>query len=111
MFFKKLYFPVYIAVLIVLTFLQSCNKKPKDSTPKKFDRVEINKILELGYKHHESLKYDSSYYYFNKAKFVAEIKKDTSVIIHSLSWMAQIQNNLGDYSGSETTELSKPFIC
>ncbi|QIH38204.1 ATP-binding protein [Flavobacterium sp. Sr18] len=105
MFFKKLYFPVYIAVLIVLTFLQSCNKKPKDSTPKKFDRVEINKFLELGYKHHESLKYDSSYYYFNKAKFVAEIKKDTSVIIHSLGWMAQIQNNLGDYSGSETTAI------
>ena len=105
MFFKKLYFPVYIAVLIVLTFLQSCNKKPKDSTPKKFDRVEINKFLELGYKHHESLKYDSSYYYFNKAKYAAEIKKDTSIIIHSLGWMAQIQNNLGDYSGSETTAI------
>ena len=105
MVFKKLYFPVYLAILIVLTFLQSCNKKPKHSTTKKFDRVEINKFLELGYKHLESFKYDSSYYYFNKAKYAAEIKKDTSIIIHSLARMAQIQTNLGDYSGSETTAI------
>ncbi|MFV8270095.1 ATP-binding protein [Flavobacterium sp. GT2N3] len=105
MVFKKLYFPVYLAILIVLAFLQSCNKKPKHSTTKKFDRVEINKFLELGYKHLESFKYDSSYYYFNKAKYAAEIKKDTSIIIHSLARMAQIQTNLGDYSGSETTAI------
>lgn len=102
MVFKKLYFPVYIAVLIVLTFLQSCNKKPKGSTPKKFDRVEINKFMELGYKHTENLEFDSSYYYFNKAKYAAEIKKDTSKVILSLSWMAQTQRLLADYSGSET---------
>lgn len=105
MVFKKLYFPVYIAVLIALTFLQSCNKKPKDSTPKKFDRVDINKFMELGYKHTENLKYDSSYYYFNKAYHNAEIKNDTSVIILSLAWMAQTQRLLADYSGSETTAI------
>ena len=103
MFFKKLYFPVYIAVLIVLTFLQSCNKKPKDSTPKKFDRVEINKFMEIGYKHTDNLEFDSSFYYFNKAKYAAELKKDTSKIILSLSWMAQTQRLLADYSSSETT--------
>lgn len=102
MVFKKLYFPVYIAVLIVLTFLQSCNNKPKDSTPKKFDRVEINKFMEIGYKHTDNLEFDSSYYYFNKAKYAAELKKDTSKIILSLSWMAQTQRLLADYSGSET---------
>ncbi|RKS90280.1 tetratricopeptide repeat protein [Flavobacterium limicola] len=111
MVFKKLYFPAYIAVLIVLTFLQSCNKKPKDSTPKKFDRVEINRLIDIGHKHYENEAFDSSYYYFNKAKYAAEIKKDTSRIIQSLSWMAEIQRNQGDYSGSETTSIEAfPFI-
>lgn len=105
MVFQKLYFAFYIALLIVLIFLQSCNKKPKDSTPKKFDRVEINKFMELGYKHTENLEYDSSYYYFNKAYYDAEIKKDTSNIILSLAWMAQTQRLLADYSGSETTAI------
>jgi hypothetical protein len=39
-----------------------------------------------------------AYYYFNKAKNAAEIKKDTSRIINSLL-MAQIQRHQGDYVG------------
>jgi hypothetical protein len=45
---------------------------------------------------------DSAYYYFNKAKNAAEIKKDTSRIINSLSWMAQIQRHQGDYESEAT---------
>jgi signal transduction histidine kinase len=92
-------------------FLQSCTKTQTDISTKKTNRVEINHFLELGYKHHENLQLDSSYYYFNKAKYAAEIKKDTSAIIHSLGWMAEIQRSQGDYTGSEATSIEAlPFL-
>lgn len=100
---RKLQFPVYILILMLSFFLESCTKTQKDISTKKTNRLEINHFLELGYKYHENLQLDSSYYYFNKAKYAAEIKKDTSAIIHSLAWMAEIQRSQGDYTGSETT--------
>jgi hypothetical protein len=41
-----------------------------------------------------------------QSKNAAEIK-DTSRIINSLSWMAQIQRHQGDYVGSEATAVEK----
>jgi tetratricopeptide (TPR) repeat protein len=108
---RKLQFPVYILILILSFFLQSCTKTQTDISTKKTNRVQINHFLELGYKHHENLQLDSSYYYFNKAKYAAEIKKDTSAIIHSLGWMAEIQRSQGDYTGSEATSIEAlPFL-
>lgn len=93
-----------------MLLLYSCDKKiPKLS--KKRDRTIIEKYLELGYKNNENSNFDSSYYYFNKAKYIAEIQKDTSIIVHSLAFMAQVQSKQGDYSGSEATSIEAlPFI-
>lgn len=106
--FKNLYLPIYISLWSVFIFLQSCEEAPKKTPTKKINTTEIDRLLELGYKYNDKAKFDSSYYYFNKAKYAAEVKKDTSRIIHSLGWMAQIQNNFGDYSASETT-LTEAF--
>jgi hypothetical protein len=103
--FKKKYFLVFYLFLALLFLTQSCEKKKRNNSSKKQDLTEINRLIDIGHKHYENEAFDSSYYYFNKAKFAAEIKKDTSRIIHSISWMAQIQTYLGDYSGSETTSI------
>ena len=108
---KNKYSVICITVVIILTLLlYSCTKKtPK--LPKKRDRTTIEKYLELGYKNNSNSNFDSSYYYFNKAKHTAEIQKDTSIIIHSLAWMAEIQRKQGDYSGSEDTSIEAlPYI-
>jgi tetratricopeptide (TPR) repeat protein/two-component sensor histidine kinase len=109
---KKLCFPIYILLLtILLVFQSSCNKQSKNDITKTQDFTEINKLLAIGHKHFENEEIDSSYYYFNKAKNASEIKKDTSRIILSLSWMAQIQRNQGDFAGSEATAVEAlPFI-
>ncbi|MFV5689224.1 ATP-binding protein [Flavobacterium sp. ZT3R25] len=91
--------------MTTLFFTQSCEKKNQKNYKKKTDVTEINSFLAIGHKHYENEEFDSSYYYYNKAKFASELKKDTSRIIHSLSWLAQIQRNLGDYSGSESTSI------
>lgn len=67
--------------------------------------VEINRLIELGEKHFKNLKYDSSYYFFNKAKSLCDVKKDTSKIIYAIIIIASIEQNQGDYSSSETTLL------
>lgn len=109
---RRLYFPIHIFVLtILLVFQSSCGKKSKKDITKTKDFTEINKLLANGYKHFQNEETDSAYYYLNKAKNAAEIKKDTSRIINSLSWMAQIQRHQGDYAGSEATAVEAlPFI-
>ncbi|MFV8344093.1 tetratricopeptide repeat-containing sensor histidine kinase [Flavobacterium sp. XS2P39] len=92
-------------MLAFFLVLQSCEKKTRTNPKKQHNLAEINRLLEVAHKHNENQEFDSSYYYFSKAKYAAELKKDTSRIIHSLSWMAQIQRNQGDYFGSETTSI------
>ena len=73
--------------------------------------VEINRLIELGEKHYKNVKYDSSYYYFNKAKSLCDVKKDTAKIIYTILNLATIEQNQGDYSASESTVLEAlPFL-
>jgi signal transduction histidine kinase len=111
MILTKSAFSNFILLIATLLLTQSCKKKAPDNPKTKQDVADINRLLAVGHKHYESEEFDSSYYYYSKAKYAAEIKKDTSRIIQSLSWMAEIQRNEGDYSGSETTSIEAfPFI-
>jgi Flp pilus assembly protein TadD len=105
MVFRKLHFLIYILLLTLLFITQACEKKKQNNTPKKKDLTGVNRLLAIGHKHYENEEFDSSYYYYSKAKYAAEIKKDTSRIIHSIGWLSQIQRNQGDYAGSETTAV------
>jgi tetratricopeptide (TPR) repeat protein len=111
MLFKKTHFTIYIIFLTILFVLQACEKKEFKKPSKKHNTAEIDRLISLGYKHNKNEEFDSSYYYYSKAKHAADVKKDTSRIIHSLGWIAQIQSNQGDYSGSETTITEAlPFL-
>lgn len=97
---KKLVF-YFLQLIILLLVSISCNKtKP---LVKKKDLTKTNKLLAIGHEFYVKQEFDSSYYYYNKAKNEAEIVQDTSRIIHSLGWMAEIQTNKGDYNGCENT--------
>ena len=107
---KNLHFPIY-TLLAVLFALLSCEKKAKNIPQKKSNLVEINRLIELGEKHYKNTKYDSSYYYFSKAKSLCDVKKDTAKIIYSILKLAYIEQNQGNYSGCETTILQAfPFL-
>ncbi|MDI5899529.1 tetratricopeptide repeat protein [Flavobacterium yafengii] len=91
--------------------LHSCEKKTLNNPEKKHNTAEIDRLINLGDKFFEKSEYDSSYYYFNKAKSACNEKKDVSKIIYSISNLATIQQNQGDYSGSETTAMEAiPFL-
>ena len=105
-------FPNLVFLLLTLFFvLLSCEKKPEKQPEKKSNLVAINHLIELGDKHFKNLEYDSSYYYFNKAKLLCDVKKDTAKIIYTILNLATIEQNLGDYAASESTVLEAlPFL-
>ena len=97
--------------ILLLTILSSCNNKPQVTITNKRNLSSLNTLIEKGHNHYKSGSFDSSYYYFNKVKNEAEHIKDTSRLVHSLSWMAQIQRNEGDYTGSEATAVEAlPYL-
>ena len=111
MILKKLPPIVYFLSLSFFLILHSCEKKTLNNPEKKHNTAEIDRLINLGDKFFEKSEYDSSYYYFNKAKSACNEKKDVSKIIYSISNLATIQQNQGDYSGSETTAMEAiPFL-
>lgn len=110
MILKKVHFPILV-LLAVFFVLQSCEKKSKNKLEKKSNLIEIDRLIDLGDKHFENEKYDSAYYYHNKAKTLCNIKTDNTRIIYSLARMSEIQINQGDNTGSETTAIEAlPFL-
>lgn len=110
MILKKLHSPILVLLTLFL-LLQSCEKKVIKSTKNQNDIAEIDTLLAVAHKHFKNSKFDSSYYYFNKAKDLAITKKDTSRIIHSLSFIAETEMNLGDYNSCEATAiLAFPYL-
>ena len=110
MILKKLHFPILV-LLTLLVLLQSCQKKPINKPDKKSDIAEIDRLIDLGDKHFENVAHDSAYYYHNRAKSLCNAKTDQTRIIYSLARMSEIQQNQGDYSGSETTAIEAlPFL-
>ncbi|MES2574320.1 MAG: ATP-binding protein [Bacteroidota bacterium] len=108
--FKKSFF-LFFTVAAIIIAGQSCEKKTKNQLTKKNNLPEINRLITLGEKHLKDIKYDSSYYYFNKAKSLCDNKKDTAKIIYTLLNMASIEQKQGDYSTSETTILEAfPYL-
>ncbi|HQE33636.1 MAG TPA: ATP-binding protein [Flavobacterium alvei] len=101
---KKLHSPILVLATLFL-LLQSCDKKPIINPKKEKNLAEIDRLIDLGDQYLEKVNYDSAYYYHNKAKSLCDVKTDNTRIIYSLARMSEIQQNQGDYSGSETTAI------
>ena len=105
---QKLRFLLYVLILISL---QNCKKTTTPLHNEKDNIFEIKRLTDLGEKFYTSNQFDSSYYYFNKAKLACDPKKHTKQFVYAISNIATIQQNLGDYSGSENTVMeAMPII-
>jgi signal transduction histidine kinase len=105
---KKLHFPILLFIFFYVII--SCNKKAiKQVGHKNF--LEFNTFIDYAEKYSGKQNYDSAFYYYNKAKLISSIAQDNNKIVYSLLNMAIIQQNQGDYSGSEnsTTEAISFF--
>ena len=108
---KKIHFPIYILAFALLFVIQSCEKKKQNNTRKKRYLAEIERLSAIADQFHDSKKFDSSFYYYNKIKTICDPKTDPENYVYSLSNLADIQQYHGDYIGSEATITeSIPFL-
>ncbi|MFV8440559.1 tetratricopeptide repeat-containing sensor histidine kinase [Flavobacterium sp. LB2P44] len=102
---KKTHLIFWFLLSTTFLLLQSCKKREENTIIKKHSTVEIDRLIELGDNFFEKSEYDSSYFYFSKAKSASYVNNDISKIIYSISNLATIQQNQGDYAGSESTAM------
>ncbi len=111
MVFKSFRSPIFV-LLTLFFLLQSCEKKPINTPSQKSTLTEIDRLIDLGDQYYENVNNDSACYYHNKAKSLCDVKTDNTRLLYSLSRMSEIQQNQGDYSGSETTSIEAlPFLA
>lgn len=107
LFRNKIIFRLIILILILLAgSLYLLNSEVKDIKPKpksKSKLAEINKFIKKAdflFDH----KTDSSYFYYNKAIDLCKPKLDyVNRYVYALISIANLQQNVGDYTGSEET--------
>ena len=108
---KKVHFPIYVLIVVLFFTLQSCEKKSLKIPEKKSNLKEIDSLIDLGDIYLEKIKYDSAFYFHNKAKSLCNPATDNTRIIYSLTRISGIQQDNGDYSGSEATAVEAiPFL-
>ena len=80
--------------LFLFIFLSSCVKEEKDN--------DFNDYYLKGFSFQENNISDSAFYYYNKAKLSCNSNQETRMVFIILK-IAQLQEKLGDISGSEET--------
>ncbi len=93
MIFRKIFSPIFFIILGLS--LNSCDNKT-------FGLEEYERTKEKGEAFFDEEKYDSAFYYYNKAQFHCKEAASDS-IIYPLLMMSEIQMIYCDFSGSETT--------
>ncbi|TDO68805.1 histidine kinase/DNA gyrase B/HSP90-like ATPase [Flavobacterium chryseum] len=99
---KRIQFYLYITVALIIIIF-SCQKKNNDIIVTKNTKKEVEKLIAIADTFYDNQKFDSAFYYYNKVKFICNPKTDTENFVSTLNRMADIQQNQGDYSGSEST--------
>jgi signal transduction histidine kinase len=95
MIFKKVHFPIFIAILCLLLACQ----KEKITTNKK-GQNEYEKQFQTATNFNYKQQLDSAFYYYNAAKYLATNKDE---LVKALYFMATIQQQQCDFSGNEAT--------
>ena len=90
-------------VVLFLTILSCQKKKYATITTPKTTKVQVIKLIAIADKLYDKKKFDSAFYYYNEVKSICNPVTDAENFVSTLDRMADIQQNRGDYSGSEST--------
>jgi len=101
MILQRIHLYLYIT-FIFLVFL-SCQKKDIHSTKYKNTKVQIDKLISTANRFYTHNELDSAFLYYNKVKFICDPINDSENYVSTLNRMADIQQNCGDFVGSEST--------
>jgi signal transduction histidine kinase len=99
---KKLHFPNFYLLLILLFAICSCSKKTPILKEKKVNTA-YQIYIDYAEKYFANSQYNPAFFYYNKSKLACNASEDKTKIIYSLLKMAAIQQIQGDYASSESS--------
>ncbi|OXB07969.1 tetratricopeptide repeat-containing sensor histidine kinase [Flavobacterium pectinovorum] len=107
---QRIQFYLYILfALIVIIF--SCQKNSNENNESKESKKQIDSLINKADQFDKEEKFNNAFHYYNQTKLNANQKTDIEKIAFSLLKMSEIQQNNGDYIGSETTATEAiPYI-
>lgn len=99
---KKPQIILYITILFLILF--SCQKKKHTAiVVPKGNKAQVNKLIVIADNLYDQKNFDSAFYYYNEVKSICDPIIDSENFVSTLDRMADIQQNKGDFSGSEST--------
>lgn len=81
----------------------SCQKKAVITKKETNNKTDVNRLITVADNFFAKNKFDSAFFYYNEATLVCSPSNDPENYVNTLNRMATIQQNHGDYAGSETT--------
>ncbi|MEP6806360.1 MAG: tetratricopeptide repeat protein [Flavobacterium sp.] len=104
---------ILTSLYIIFTFLLflSCQNKASNTIVSLNTKAEVAKLIGVANQFSKNKKTDSAFFYYNKAKFICNPVTDTQNYVDIINHMATIQQNHGDFIGSESTIIEAlPYL-
>lgn len=99
---KSLYIDLILISFIGAVFFINPNEKTVEKkSKKKYQAIELEKLIEKADKYYDEEKLDSSYYFYNKVLPMYDPEIDYTKYVYTLSSMAEIQTLIGNFIESE----------
>jgi len=95
-----------LAILLFLAlgislYLRNCTKN-ETRVKKKDNTVEIKRLLDKADVLFDNYRFENSYYYYNEAQLLCDLKTDYVDYVYALTCMASVEQSLGDFTASES---------
>ncbi|KQB42956.1 tetratricopeptide repeat-containing sensor histidine kinase [Flavobacterium aquidurense] len=94
---------IYLYIIFAIFILLSCQKNNDDIIIIPNNKTEVKKLIIVADRFYNNKNFDSAFYYYNKVKFICNPITDSENFVSTVNRMAEIQQNQGDYTGSEST--------
>lgn len=93
----------FLYTIITLLLFFSCQKKSDNIIQQKNTKPQVEKLTKIADQFYATKSFDSAFYYYNKVKFICNPITDSDNYVSTLNNMGSIQQNQGDFIGSEST--------
>ncbi|SCY88742.1 hypothetical protein SAMN02927916_3922 [Flavobacterium anhuiense] len=98
---KRIQFTLYIILIFIVFF--SCQNPKKNTAKITNDKAKIEKTIHAADLFYKNKKFDSAFYFYNKARTKCNPNKDAKSYVYCMYYMSEIQQNHEDFIGSTIT--------
>ncbi|UWY28357.1 ATP-binding protein [Flavobacterium sp. TR2] len=106
---KGIQFSLYIILIFTLFF--ACQKRKNFTADTTNNKVEIEKNINAADSFYKNKKFDSAFYFYNRARTKCNPNEDAKSYVYCMYYMAEIQQDHEDFIGStKTATETVPYL-